>query len=168
MRTVLVLLLCLGLVGCVTTDYYTNPNSPGYYQQTFGGLCESCGRVFAMSGAQLQSLENIQCPYCGAIQNARMASNRYTYAKQQQDAQNLMGFANTMHKSIQENIERDRQFNQMMTQEILRGLRPQPSQPSQPYYSPQPSQSPQPIPLERFKRQPTGTFYDPFHIKVED
>lgn len=87
MKKILVISLCLLSVGCATLDptYYTNSNSPGYREFALGGLCEKCNRVFNFTGEQFDNIENIQCPYCGHVQNLKMASNRYTYWKQQQD-----------------------------------------------------------------------------------
>lgn len=83
------LILVMFISGCAAynTNYYTDPNSSGYAEQALGGLCERCNRVFNFSGQQLNTIENIQCPYCGQVQNLRMASNRYIYLKQQQEAQ---------------------------------------------------------------------------------
>lgn len=71
------------LVGCATLDptYYTNPNSHGYAEQVMGGICEKCNRVFNFSMQQYNTIENIQCPYDGHVQNLKMASNRYQIRK---------------------------------------------------------------------------------------
>jgi len=56
MKRILILFgIAILLSGCATVpvDYYTNPNSAGYTQQSLGGLCENCGRMFTVSSAQL-------------------------------------------------------------------------------------------------------------------
>ena len=105
---ILVLLICLGIAGCETTAYYTDPASPGYNQQALGCICELCGRVFNISGNQLNNTPNILCPYCGRSQNTVMASNRYTYAVQQQQQQQysqaLAGIAQAQAQGAQNNV----------------------------------------------------------------
>ena len=75
--------------GCATYDpnYYTNPNSPGYNEPSISGLCEMCNRVFTVSRHTFDTSENVQCCYCGHVQNLKMAVNRYAYLQQQQEAQ---------------------------------------------------------------------------------
>lgn len=77
------------LPGCATLDpaYYTRPDSPGYQEQVFWGLCEVCGREFTFSGHQWDNFSTITCPYDGHEQDLRMAHNRYNYAVQQLQAQ---------------------------------------------------------------------------------
>lgn len=176
------------LAGCATTEYYTNPQSAGYSDQVWGGLCENCNRMFTYSSAQfygternnmrgvdpaewglkkdmtqqdvinilgkpirvendnpisasylgeiwywpgrkviftkhtnnadnfklyccisleqtgIRAIDNITCPYCGRVQDIKMAANRWTYAVQQQQVYNnqqamgqaLQGMSNVM------------------------------------------------------------------------
>jgi len=77
------LILAILMSGCATLDptYYTRSNSPGYTQQVHSGICEKCGRTFTFSQQQYDSIENIQCPYDGHVQNLKMAANRYQVSK---------------------------------------------------------------------------------------
>lgn len=142
MRKFFVLLLCLGLIGCATLDptYYTNPNSLGYTEQALGGICEICNRTFLFSGQQYDTLENIQCPYDGHVQNLKMASNRYLYWKQQQDqiqqAQQqevnsvaLYNFIQSYQQNAQRSYERQQQYYENMGNAFLNwgGLKSTPS-----------------------------------------
>jgi len=81
---ILPLLLVMGCGPGIS--YYTNSSSQGYRQQALGALCEKCNRQFNISGYQLDYIANITCPYCGHAQDTRMASNRWGYAVQQQQA----------------------------------------------------------------------------------
>jgi len=79
MKKVLVVLLCLGLVGCVGAGYYTRPDSEGYYKQVFNASCQNCSRIFTYSTYQYDTIENITCPFCGLTQNLKMARARLVY-----------------------------------------------------------------------------------------
>ncbi|MBU2103299.1 MAG: hypothetical protein ABH865_06995 [Candidatus Omnitrophota bacterium] len=59
------------------STFYTDPSSPGYTQQVWGGLCEKCNRDFKFSSQQLDTLDNVACPYCKKVQNLKMAYNRF-------------------------------------------------------------------------------------------
>lgn len=129
MKTILFIVgIAIILSGCATTDYYTNPNSAGYSQQNFGGLCQNCNRQFTISAQQLNTVENITCPYCGVAQNTKMASNRYTYEAQRTqsnaNAQFVSGLAQTLKNSMDKADERRRQTDQQMTNSIMQGLQP--------------------------------------------
>jgi len=92
------LAICL-LSGCATLDpaYYTRPDSPGYTQQVFHGLCDSCGREFTFSASQFDAQQRGElpatCPYDGHAQDLQMAYNRFNYAVQQAQAQQNAAFA---------------------------------------------------------------------------
>jgi len=122
--------ICLAVLlsGCATTDYYTNPNSAGYYQQGLGGLCQNCNRQFAISAHQLNNVENTTCPYCGTTQNTKMASNRYTYEAQKAqtvaNAQFAGGLAKTLQNSMNTADERRRQTDQQTANSIMQGFQP--------------------------------------------
>jgi len=87
---IILILFCLVFLfsGCVTSEYYTNPQSAGYNEKVFGCLCENCNRVFHVSYADSKNYENATCCYCGHTQNLLMASRRFDYAATQQQAAN--------------------------------------------------------------------------------
>jgi len=94
---VIIFVICLGSCA-MPTSYYTNPNSAGYHQQGLGGICERCGNQFQFSGAQLNNLTNITCPYCNHSGDLQQAAARWVNVKQgiqQQQAANLLGAAIT-------------------------------------------------------------------------
>lgn len=115
-KLIILLILSLFLSGCATVDstYYTNPNNSGYTQNVFSGLCENCNRIFLFSKQLYDSTENVQCCYCGHIQNLKMAYNRYTYLQQQQQEQKaeltvqqlFCGFNQSLQKAREESTAR--------------------------------------------------------------
>ena len=113
--------------------------------EQLGGICQSCGRTFFFKVSQFNDYVNAECLYCGAVQNLRMARNRYLHAKQQKDAEDLRDFGEKMRQNIHEGMERKQELDQRMTQEILEHYKPEPT-----------------------PKQPRGTDWDPIHIKVED
>lgn len=73
------LLICLLTAGCSTGTYkyFRNPESRGYHQKVFGGVCPLCGDEFKFSKYQLDTYEEINCPYCDQKINLQEAANRY-------------------------------------------------------------------------------------------
>ncbi len=109
-KTICLFFMVMLVSGCAAfnSNYYTNPNSPGYTQSAFSGLCENCNRIFSFSKQQYDTLGDIQCPFCGHTQNLKMAYNRYTYLKQQQDTQaNQQMWSNISQKMQDIQIRRD-------------------------------------------------------------
>jgi hypothetical protein len=112
----IVLSLGLLLSGCATGNslstwlfgeperpesYYTDPNSPGYTENRYGGLCEKCGRAFFFSAATWDRTVTVTCPYDGHEQGIQHAHNRYVYEatrvqEAQQQAQAQQGRAMAM------------------------------------------------------------------------
>ena len=91
------------LLGCVTSRYYVAPNrkimtdeefyryylqpdGPGYYDHIMKGICNNCGRIFTFSPYHYFEVEKIKCPYCGYVQDTKMAWNRYVYELERQKA----------------------------------------------------------------------------------
>jgi hypothetical protein len=120
MRIIILIGLLGWLFGCETTEYYTNPNSQGYYEQAFGGTCEQCGRAFSISAYQINNVENITCPYDGYVQNTKYAYNRYVYALQQQQQQETQSFYDRqaeIRKEYQRKLEDiNRRYSEMQGQ----------------------------------------------------
>ena len=131
----LLLLPVLFLYGCATVsnydiqrkriaeDFWNDKISADTYKESlnsinqdeaqhkvFGALCDQCERYSTFNLAQWNSSPTITCPYCGRIQDAKMASNRYTYLKQQQEAQANQqmwtNIAQSFQKAQQESAER--------------------------------------------------------------
>lgn len=118
----LLLIISLLLSGCTNLNtvlfgrpqsYYTDPNSPGYTEQVFHGLCEVCGRDFTYSKAQADEHTELTCPYDGQPNNLVQASNRYDYAVQQANAQHRAQVAARMANAFTA-------LNQSQTQAIQR------------------------------------------------
>jgi hypothetical protein len=81
-----ILIMILALCGCATGDW--NSFMYGHPQgEQWGGICEVCNRSFNVSVSVARSSKDIKCCYCGHDQDMQMALNRYTYAVQQQEAQ---------------------------------------------------------------------------------
>ena len=96
MRRVVTFTFALSILsGCATVDptYYTKPDSPGYHEQVFSGLCELCGKKFVFSAEQWETLSAITCPYDGREQDLRLAHTRYNETVQQAQAQLNAAFA---------------------------------------------------------------------------
>lgn len=79
MKKISLIIMLIFLAGCLADDYYTRPDSKGYYEQVFGALCENCNRVFKVSKHQVIDSLSSNCPYCGRKQDLTMACNRYDY-----------------------------------------------------------------------------------------
>lgn len=113
--------------GCATLDpsYYSNVNSPGYVEKVFSGVCEKCNRVFSFSRQQFDTIENVQCCYCGHVQNLEMASNRYEYLQQQQEKEKQRQQAlsnqvvvNNLFQLYQQNLKQSAQRQQQYDENI--------------------------------------------------
>lgn len=107
----------------MSSDYYTNPNSEGYSQAVFGALCEKCERQFNFSMEMWDNNQQIICPFCGHIQDLRMAYNRYEYLQQQQQEQNeraaYQNFIQSYQQHLQESFQKRQQIDDQMTSKIL-------------------------------------------------
>ena len=103
----LLLILVLALCGCATLDpaYYTDPNSQGYAEQVFGGLCDKCGREFSFSSHQWSNCKEVTCPYDGSHQTLSHARGRYLYAADQRQAQAVGWFFQQQRIQIQKSAE---------------------------------------------------------------
>lgn len=94
MKSTLYLLIIGFLVsGCNTFEsYYTNPNKPGYTVSHFSASCKVCSRTYSFSQEQLDTHDDINCPYCGTTQNILQAHRRYTYDTKQARKENFVTF----------------------------------------------------------------------------
>ena len=95
MRKLLIVLLCLGMVGCVMTQPYYNPtpaqileqqwkdhadpNSSSFYDKWFPAKCDSCNRVFHFSGYDASFSKTTGCEYCDSTQDLEKACKRALY-----------------------------------------------------------------------------------------
>ena len=108
MRNILVIIcLMMLLSGCATTEYFTNPNSAGYNEAAFGGLCQNCNRVFYFSRNQYDNCESVSCCYCGCTQNLKMAASRYAYEVKQQQARNTQQAVTEFNQNLKDIYEKN-------------------------------------------------------------
>jgi len=80
-KIIIALLVCIFLTGCFrsfrSAEYYTDPNSKGYFVSEFGAMCSYCSKDFTASMHQLDNAKTANCPFCGVEQNLEEATKRY-------------------------------------------------------------------------------------------
>ncbi len=165
-KRLLLLLPILFLYGCATISYYDiqrkriaddfwndkisadtykellNGINQNEAQHTiFGALCEQCERYFTFNSAQWNSSSKITCPYCGRTQDIKMAANRYTYLRQQQEQQSNQETATIIGRAYQNYLQRSSETRQQNVQSLQKSF----SDINKP-----------------------GSAWNPIHIKVED
>lgn len=59
------------------SDYYANPDSPGYKEAVFPVKCPSCKGELYVSSEQINGINYGVCPYCEHEFNIRVARDRY-------------------------------------------------------------------------------------------
>lgn len=63
-------------------EYYTNPQSEGYYEQVWGCICRRCEGMFALSAAEINENRFVSCPNCRAMNNPAQAHRDYRYMRE--------------------------------------------------------------------------------------
>lgn len=67
--------------------YYTDPKSEGYYKRVWGGVCRRCEEPFAMSAAEINGKNCVNCPNCHASNDPAQALRDYQYIQQRNTSQ---------------------------------------------------------------------------------
>ena len=81
-KCLILTIVCLLLGGQIalfasSKPKYLDPNSWAYKNTKIGATCDKCYREFVVTGYQIQHDKEGMCPYCGAKQNLKDASQRY-------------------------------------------------------------------------------------------